>query len=463
MHEETTKTSDNIIVSVSEDRMSALLDVNAIDTDEEMLVAKIQDRMSELKITAPFDRKALQEKISENGGTSEKISGLIIARGNPLTPSVDGHIKWVRDFFSKDWLVVNATGRVDYRERSTSRVLKSGDLAGNMVSPKSGSEGQDVFGKPAIPAKPKPNPYRCGKNVRLDEETGSIYATMDGMLRVTNNTVEIDEVYELDEVGLESGNVHFTGAVVVRNDVGDLFTIQAEGTVDVGGTIGAAQIEAGGDVIVRRGISGAGKGKVVSKGTVSAAYILNTDIEAEENVEAHKEITQCNVRCRGSVNVGGGRIVGGEIVAQGGIEVSQAGSEGNVKTLLVAGEDYKLPDILKSKRAELGKLRGASKKIHDNIDPMMEKIRLLSAKQREAVTELMARASEMDMKIDAIDKEIEGVTGESQKRAGNRIRILRLLNPGVTLRILGVSRHITKEYKGPLTAKLDVEKNIITF
>ncbi|MFH1550546.1 MAG: FapA family protein [Planctomycetota bacterium] len=454
---------DGIGVSVSEGKMSVLLDVDAKDLSEEMLLAKVQDRMSELKITAPFDRKALQEKISENGGTTEKISGLIIARGKPLTPSVDGHIKWVRDFFSKDWLVVNATGRVDYRERSTSRVLKSGDLAGNMVSPKSGSEGQDVFGKPAVPAKPKPNPYRCGKNVRLDEEAGSIYATMDGMLRVTNNTVELDEVYELEEANLGSGNVRFSGAVIVHKEVEDLVVIEAGGTVEIGGTVGAARIEAKGDVLIGRGVSGRDKAKIKSNGSMAASFILNADIEAEEDVTARKEIVQCNIRSRGSVRVEGGRIVGGKTVALGEITVSEAGSEGNISTLLAAGEDYKLPNILKEKNAEAIKLEQNRRKIHDNIEPLMGKLRLLSPKQREAVTELMAHESELDAKIASLRKEIEEITGKSEKRAGHHIRIQHTLYPGVTLRLLGFSRHITKLHKGPITVSVDTENDVLIF
>jgi len=454
---------DGIGISVSEDKMSVLLDVDAKDLSEEMLLAKVQDRLSELKITAPFDSEALQEKIRENGGTFEKISGLIVARGTPLTPSVDGHIKWVRDFFSKAWLVVDDTGRVDYRERNVSRVLKSGESAGNMVAPKSGSEGEDVFDNKVLPAKPKPNPYRCGKNVRLDEETGGIYATIDGMLRVTNNTVELDEVYELEEANLESGNVRFSGAVVVHKEVEDLVVIEAGGTVEIGGTVGAAQIEAKGDVLIGRGVSGRDKAKIKSKGAVAASFILNTDIEAEEDVTARKEIVQCNIRSRGSVRVEGGRIVGGKTLALGEIAVSEAGSEGNISTLLAAGEDYKLPGILKAKNAEVMKLVQSYKKIHDGIEPLRKKLDLLPPQQREAVTELMVHEKDLDEKIASLRKEVEEITGKSEKRVGHHIRIQHTLYPGVTLRLLGLSRHITKLHKGPIKVSVDTEDDVLVF
>jgi uncharacterized protein (DUF342 family) len=352
---------------------------------------------------------------------------------------------------------------VDYRERSISRVLKSGEIAGNMVSPKSGSEGEDVFGNKVLPAKPKPNPYRCGKNVRLDEETGGIYATVDGMLRVTNNTVELDEVYELDEANLESGNVRFSGAVIVHKDVEDIVVIEAGGTVEIGGTIGAAQIEAGGDVLIGRGVSGRDKAKIKSNGSVSASFILNADVEAEEDITVRKEIVQCNIRSRGSVRVESGRIVGGKTLALGEIAVSEAGSDGNISTLLAAGEDHRLPGILRTKNAEAVKLERMRRKIRDSIDPVMGKLHLLSPKQREAVTELMTRNGDLEAKIASLQKEIEEITGESQKRTGQHIRIQHTLFPGVTLRLLGVSRHITKLHKGPIKVSVDPEDDVLVF
>ena len=452
-------TGTDIKISVSEDKMEVLLYIDATDLDEEMLLAKVQDSLSELKITAAPDREALQEKFKEGGGS---IAALVIARGKPLVESVDGHIAWEKPYFSNDWSVVDSVGRVDYRERSTSRVVKAEELVGQIVPPRKGSDGKDVFGS-VIPApKARQNPYRCGKNIRLDEDSGRVYAESEGMIRVTNNVVEVDEIYEVDEVGLGSGNVRFPGAVVVHKDVDELSVIQAGGSVEIGGTVGAAQIEAGGDVIVRHGISGRDKGTIKCKGSVSASYILNTEIEVEGDVDVRKEITQCKICCRGEVRVDGGRIVGGEIIAQGGIAISEAGSEGNVSTLLVAGEDYKLPGIVKARREELAKLQQTHKKIHDKVNPMMERLRLLSAKQREAVTELMARAGQIEVKIEELEKGIEDITGESQGRAGTYIKIQRTLHPGVTLRIIGTSRTFTKEHKGPIKAVLDTEKGVIS-
>ncbi|RKY24120.1 MAG: hypothetical protein DRP79_08240, partial [Planctomycetota bacterium] len=254
----------------------------------------------------------------------------------------------------------------------------------------------------------------------------------------------------------------FPGAVLVRGDVEDLATIEAGGSVEVGGVVWAAKIESEGDVTIKRGLSGRDKGKVTAKGTVSAAYIMNADIEAGEGVIASKEIVQSRIRCRGRVQVNNGRIVGGETIALGGIVIAEAGSDGNISTLLAAGEDYSLSGTVQAKNADLAKLQQAHKKIHDSIEPMMERLRLLSPKQREAVTELMARAGEMEENIETLKKEIEEITGESRKRSVNEIRILKALHPGVTLRILGLVRHITKFRKGPLTVKIDTENNILT-
>ena len=453
-----------IKVEVSKDRMSVLVSADAPDLAEELMLAEIETRLKSMSIKQSLEKEAVLRKLKAAKNAEGRINNLVIAEGIPVVEPVPEHIKWEKNFFaSSKWAVVNeAIDRVDYRERSVSGIVRNGELLGKIVPPKAGINGMDVLGNPIVAAKPEQNRYRPGKNVRLDEKTGCIYAAMDGMVRLTKNSIEIDEVCETENVGLDSGNIRFPGAVLVRGDVEDLATIEAGGSVEVGGVVWAAKIESEGDVTIKRGLSGRDKGKVTAKGTVSAAYMMNADIEAGEGVIASKEIVQSRIRCRGRVQVNNGRIVGGETIALGGIVIAEAGSDGNISTLLAAGEDYSLSGTVQAKNADLAKLQQAHKKIHDSIEPMMERLRLLSPKQREAVTELMARAGEMEENIETLKKEIEEITGESRKRSVNEIRILKALHPGVTLRILGLVRHITKFRKGPLTVKIDTENNILT-
>jgi len=271
----------------------------------------------------------------------------------------------------------------------------------------------------------------------------------------------VGEMCEVEEVGLESGNIHFPGSVVVRTDVDDLAVVEAGGTVAVGGVVWAARIVAGGDVIIRRGVSARGKGSIVSGGTVSAAHILNADITAEGGVAARKEIVQSRIRSRGQVKVEGGRIVGGEVAALGGIVVGEAGSHGNVTTVLSVGEDYRLNEMLREKHVELNKLREIDGRVHASIDPMVAQMGALPPNQRDAVAELMAQVSLIEERINALRQEIENMMEESRKRGVHHMRVLRALHPGVVLRILGVSRTVTQYVKGPLTITLDADKNAI--
>ena len=425
------------------------------------LIDGVRELMEEKDLQWPAEDTELRERLSHVLETEETWK-VVVLEGTPTVPAVDESVEWTRDFLGEDYQVDPVTGRIDYRERAASRNVVAGETLGRVVGGEPGTPGIDIFGKEVAPRVPKKTPVRTGKNVRLDEATRSFEAEADGRFRLSSNVVHVDQVMEVaGNVGLESGNVEFPGAVIVGGDVEDVAYIKAGGAVTVGNVVGAAEIHSGGAVVVSRGIAGKGKGVVAAEGEVQTGYINNAVVRSDSSVTVISEIVQSDVRVLGPVTVKEGRIVGGQVIALQEVTAAQLGSDASVPTLIAAGEDHTFPDFVAENEGEMAGLRRQCQLIREKIDPLQSRMKQLSHKQREACTELMFSVQEREAQLAAIEKEIDNHRRVAEEHAVKRIQVIRKIFPRVTLRIAGVSLEIHEPVTGPVTAVLDESEGVI--
>jgi hypothetical protein len=293
--------------------------------------------------------------------------------------------------------------------------------------------------------------------VRAERKEDGIfyYSKTKGRARWASNTLSVDEIYRIPgSVGMETGNINHPGAIVVEGDVLAGSRVEAAGDIEVMGTVEASDISAGGNLTVRRGITGTGNDPIKVHGSVHAKFILEAQVEADEDIVVESEIIQSSVKTRGALTMPAGRLVGGSAMALGGIAIGQAGSGGLVPTLLIAAEDYCLNEKVSRIKIEMPKLTRNLEKIHKTVDPLMAREKALSPNQREAATELLARASEMETEIGKLRGEMEQANEESRTRAKPRIFITRKVFPETTLRIMNRSLSIAEAVNGPVQAGL---------
>lgn len=78
-----------------------------------------------------------------------------------------------------------------------------------------------------------------------------------------------------------TGNIDYPGNVTVRGNVKGGFSIIAKGDIVVEGVVEDALIQAGGQIIVKRGIHGMTKGILRAQGNVICKFIENATIIPE--------------------------------------------------------------------------------------------------------------------------------------------------------------------------------------
>jgi len=165
---------------------------------------------------------------------------------------------------------------------------------------------------PALDGKPAVLPK--GKNVEISEDGQSLIAGIDGQVNYIDGKVSVFANYEVPaDVDNSTGNISFVGNVIIRGNVLSGFTVEAGGSVEVMGVVEAAVIKADGDIILRRGMQGLGRGILKSGGDIIAKYIENSIIEAKGDIKA-EAIMHSNVKCGNKLELSGkkGLLIGGK-------------------------------------------------------------------------------------------------------------------------------------------------------
>ncbi len=438
---------------LSEDRMALLLDCEVPKNDAGELAVRIDAELATMGVAQPPARATLKKQLAAAAEKSPVIKGLVVARGKKPVPPKDARVKWSRDFFNAGFAVSGKSGAIDYRQRAANLAVHEGEILARVTPAEEGHSGCDVLGKEIKAPRAKPLPVKPGANVEFDEENLVFRAAAEGRVRLIGSVLSVDYIFEIPgNVGLETGNVSHPGTVVIKGDVEAGSVIEAGGDIEVHGTVEAARISAGGSITIRGGITSGQRGAINAGGSVHARFILDTSITAGEDIVVEKEIVQSTLRTRGAVLIPAGRIVGGETAALGGIVAGQAGSDGLVHTVLAPGEDRVIPGKATSKIKEIKKLRAHAKQINENVKPLMSNPKRLSAKQREAATDLLARAGELELAAQQLGAEVEKMMADSQRRRVRRAVINGPLYQETLFKIGKNELKVTQACRGPLCA-----------
>lgn len=463
MGESTDQSRHDVHLSLTEDRLAVLFSGAVPEAQRRELVDAITDELAVLGVAVIPSKAELWKVLSEAPpGEDGRISGVALVEGVAPAPSKDGWIEWTRDFFSSDFVVDEKTGAIDYRERTGDPSVREGELIARVWPPEPGQNGRDVFGNRIPVDTPKTLRVRCGTNVKVSENGIEFHAVRSGRVRYSRLVLSVDPIYIVDgNVGLASGNIDHTGAVFVEGDVEAEARIRADGHVEVRGIVEGADIDAGGSLLVRRGITGGGHHRIKAGGRVQVRFLVETDIEAGDDVVVESETVNSTVFTRGSFIMPGGRLVGGSVVAQGSIRVKQAGSEGLVRTRLAIELDPALARAIGEKEAEINRIRDSLTKIKGTLSDLKRKKSVLSDNAREALRQLAGNIDDMRSTLETLESEREELLAHLHGRGRPQIIIQTVAYPETVFDIYTHRVRLRETLLGPVRAVMG--KNGIEF
>jgi len=445
-------------VRVREDRLAVLVDCVVARKTLPLLSRAIASQLKEKGVTSLPSTNEITMRLVQAAKENRNVKDLVIMEGVAPIPPRDGTIEWADDFFTPGYYVDEKTGTMDYRRPKGRPEVSKGQLLARLIPPRRGRAGLDVFGNEIPVSEPESIMPRAGANVstRHIHEGTQFFSEVDGRVKWDGDTLSVDEMLVVEgDVGLETGNIDHPKRVVIHGDVLDDSRVRAGDTIEIDGLVRGAEVITEGDLIIGGGILGASDGAAIrSKGLVQAKYVIDVTVEAGGDVIVANEITNAVVNTTGAVRVPEGRVVGGRIIALGGIEVGESGSPGLQRTHLVAAEDYTILDKLTPLRKRVASLEKAYGMLHKKLMRYYAQRRQLSEKTKEKALRLAGRTDKLKEALKRLRAEVEELERPSRERAKPVIEIRTKLHSDTVLQIGQQTLPIHETLDGPLRAYL---------
>ncbi len=303
---------------------------------------------------------------------------ILLARAKKPRHGTDARIEYNFNYEKTSKPALKEDGSVDFHNLDMFESVKEGELLATLIPEDAGEPGIDVYGNVIHPRKVKRTRLRYGKNITLSEDEHQIFSDVSGHVALAGDMVFVSNVYEVPaDVGPSTGDIEYDGSVEIKGNVITGFTVKATGNITVDGVVEGAVLNAGGNIVLKRGIQGMGKGVLDATGSVYSKFIENSTVLAGATVMTDA-IMHSKVTARKEIKVQGkrGLITGGEVRSGTVIEAMNVGSTMGTNTSLEVGIDPKILDRYHEVETE-------RKKLEENIDATKKAAILLKRKLKE--------------------------------------------------------------------------------
>ncbi|MGE5615198.1 MAG: DUF342 domain-containing protein [Bacillota bacterium] len=422
-------------LSVTPDKMKAYISFIPPENGRMMTKEEILDFLNENGIIYGINKTNL-DTVVQYPIYNETI---VIAEGTPPVPGQNGKLEFHFDTHRETKPTILEDGRVDFRELNLIQNAVKGQVLCTLIPPSPGTPGKTVYGTdiPAVDGKPVALPK--GRNVSVSEDGMQLVSNIDGQILYIDGKVSVFSTHEVQaDVDNSTGNINFVGNVHIRGNVLSGFIVEAGGNVEVMGVVEGAIIKAGGDIILRRGMQGMGKGILVSGGDIVARYIENSNVQAKNNIKA-EAIMHSNIKCGNKLELSGkkGLLVGGSCKVGKEIIAKVIGSHLATSTDIEVGVDPTIRERYKALKDELASSENDYRKA-DQAVVILKKLEMtgtLTPEKQELLSKSVRTKAFLMNRITEIKEELIQIEGRLQQEAYGKIRCYNVIYPGTKVSI----------------------------
>jgi len=443
---------------ITHDEMKAYLVVTKQQAELKLDEGAVLDALSGNGVIVGVDREAVRQCIARaesRGG----VQFMEVATGRTPEYGTDGALEfYVQPSSEEARYSKDASGRINYHELNLIENVAAGQEVARLLEPKPGVPGSTVTGKEIAARGGAPARARSGKGVKLAGAGDVFVADVPGRLVHFDETLSIDQQYEIKgDVDYSVGNVDFVGRVVVHGEVLDDFNVTGRMGIEVRGTVGKCRLTSDGDIVLGSGMNGRTAGRIKTGGAVKARYLNEVTVEADGDVSVEREAYNSVVRTAGRYH-SPGKVVGGEIIALRGIELGVAGSDLGVATRLIAGVDFRRSERVRVINEQTAAADKEIDRVSTAIGPLLadpKRVAALPADKKKVVLALVGHLRAMKEKREALSAQMQQVAA-GDAAAIRRINIRDRIHQGVTVEV-GSNRLLMKSQStGPLSLVEDL-------
>jgi hypothetical protein len=437
------------VFKISQDKLAVSL--CSVDPAGEGFKALVEakEHLKKLDVTYGVDEAILEQKL-EQLEIGEEAQ---VAWGKEPINGKDGFLDWKIDTDARAKFVPaeDDDDAVDYKNSMKLDLVKEGDVICIFNEATKGEEGKSVHGIQIPPTPGKPVNIILGDSVEVVDN--NYKALSQGKPSFVADKISVMNVLEIPgDVDFETGNLDFPGSIIIRGGILDGFKVECSMNVEVYGVVGDATIIAGGDVICYGGISGKEACIIKGKGTCSAKYVTNANIESVGDILITKDSTHSSLNTLGTVKSQNGCIVGGVVTALRGVEAQVLGSLTGVKTYINVKMHYE------SEKYHL-KLNALLTEYYEYYIRYAALLRSkdIPAKNFNEISKAIEALKSAIKKGRIIEEKIDGLVGETNGIESAPVQVNNTLFADVIIQAPGCHKEILETVKGKLTVLEDFQ------
>lgn len=375
---------------------------------------------------------------------------IILAKATPPVEGRSASIEYHFDTAVQAKPQINEDGTVDFHQLNNIVHVEKGDCLATLTPMIPGTPGTDVCGKPIQPKKVKNDVLRFGKNISISEDGLELFSDVSGHAELTDGRVFVSNTYDVPaDVNTSTGDIEYDGNININGNVITGFHVKATGDIYVKGAVEGANLIAGGDIILNRGIQGMERGYLKAGGNIVSKFIENSTVIADGYVTADA-IMHSKVTAKGDILVKGkrGLITGGELHSGTMIYAKVFGSTMGTHTSLEVGIDPQLIEEYHKMERELPDLE---KELEKNIQVVnlyrkkLQKDGKLPDDKMKSLKTADEKKKELEVKIAKMEKRYEFLEEQMEQNNSGCIKIENIAYPGVKVVISNIIYYIKTE------------------
>lgn len=456
----------SIELEVSEDKMVVYATFYpSLGTGQPLTLEQVKKEIKDNGFVLEPDEKQIQEAIEKSEREKKAIYGVPVVHGRDPQNGKDAYIEFLYERGDEANIYdFNVLDRIDYREIQNFHIVNEGDLIAEKHPATEGKPGMNVYGE-EIPAEDgKDIELQVGEGVRVSPDGLKYYATKSGRVAVINNVISVTDTYFVEgNVDMSVGNIKFPGDVIITGSVNEGFVIKASRNILIMGNVEGAEIIAGGNVIIRNGFRGKGKGRIVAKGKVFVRFVENARIEARDNIIVSKAVINSRLKTpKYFVALGEqGLVVGSTVYATLGIYATVVGSELNVPTYLNVGVDLQAQKMVNEIDLSISKLSEPLKKINMVVSSFQKmNLASLPPQLQQKLAVVFKKKVELATKLKILEQKRQVLLERLNIDTNANITIKERVYPGVVVRIGSATMNIKNEMGHVTFTKSKVKNKI---
>ncbi|MBO4898993.1 MAG: DUF342 domain-containing protein [Lachnospiraceae bacterium] len=371
---------------------------------------------------------------------------IVIAEGKAPGESTDGYIEYLFNTDSRQRPTLLEDGSVDFFHLNVLQAVAQGQEVARLHPSERGEDGTAIDGSFVRSREPKDVLFKYGANLHISENGASLISDVDGNVTLVNGQVFVNSSLTFDEVSTSTGNIEFEGSVVINGNIDTNFEVRVKGDVTVNGVIEGAYVEAGGNIIVARGVNGMGKAVLKAGGNIIAKYLENVTATAGGYISA-EAVMHSDISAGGDILIDGrkGVLSGGHAAAGGMVEVKNLGSEMANDTIVEVGMSPRIKKEimdLRNKAAEKQKTLDQVMPVLNNMAMKIKSGVALTDDQKKYVSQLMAVQKSTDEELASIMVKLAELENNFNVDTPAEVKVKGTVYPGARVCISDVSMSV---------------------